>query len=135
MKQNVAYLNDPSEHAVFINTTIEHYTFDSYFCNFLADSSPNDNADRLSQIDNYTFVPFTGEIVHNVYNVNTNFRLDFSSWTLFFYGSKSKDGAGASCVFMDPKGTKWMIACRLEFECTNNIAEYEALVQGLRKEI
>ena len=26
-----------------------------------------------------------------------------------------------------------MIACRLEFECTNNVAEYKALVQGLRK--
>jgi hypothetical protein len=25
------------------------------------------------------------------------------------------------------------LACRLEFECTNNIAEYEALLQGLRK--
>ena len=28
-----------------------------------------------------------------------------------------------------------MISCRLEFQCTNNIAEYEALVQGLKKEI
>ena len=28
-----------------------------------------------------------------------------------------------------------MIACRLEFECTNNMVEYEALVQGLRKAI
>ena len=28
-----------------------------------------------------------------------------------------------------------MIACRLEFECTNNMAEYKALVQGLRKAI
>ena len=28
-----------------------------------------------------------------------------------------------------------MIACRLEFECTNNLAEYEDLVQGLRKAI
>lgn len=28
-----------------------------------------------------------------------------------------------------------MLACRLEFECTNNIVEYEALVQGLYKEI
>ena len=25
--------------------------------------------------------------------------------------------------------------CRLEFECTNNTVEYEALVQGLRKTI
>ena len=28
-----------------------------------------------------------------------------------------------------------MIACRLQFECTNNVAEYEALVQGIRKAI
>ena len=28
-----------------------------------------------------------------------------------------------------------MLACRLEFDCTNNIAEYEALIQGLYKEI
>ena len=28
-----------------------------------------------------------------------------------------------------------MIACRLEFECTNNMAEYEDLAQGLRKAI
>ena len=26
-----------------------------------------------------------------------------------------------------------MIACKLEFECTNNVAEYQAVVQGLRK--
>ena len=28
-----------------------------------------------------------------------------------------------------------MIACHLEFECSNNVAEYEALIQGLRKEL
>jgi ribonuclease HI len=28
-----------------------------------------------------------------------------------------------------------MTACHLEFECTNNDAKYEALIQGLRKEI
>ena len=28
-----------------------------------------------------------------------------------------------------------MLSCRLEFECTNNTAEYEALVQGLYKAI
>ncbi len=30
---------------------------------------------------------------------------------------------------------KKVLACRLEFECTNNIVEYEALVQGLYKSI
>ena len=72
-----------------------------------ADSSATKDVDKLSKINNCIVVPFTGDIVHNVYNVNTNFRLDLSSWP-FFYGSKSKDGVGASCVLIDPKGTKLM---------------------------
>ena len=70
-----------------------------------------------------------------MYNVNTNFRIDPIVWTLFFDGSMSKEGAGTGCVLIDPKGIKIMITCRLEFECTNNMVEYEALVQGLRKAI
>ena len=35
---------------------------------------------------------------------------------------------------MIPK-KKHFLSCRLEFECTNNTAEYEALVQGLKKAI
>jgi ribonuclease HI len=50
-------------------------------------------------------------------------------------GSKSKEGAGAGCIIIDPAGNKTLLACRLEFECTNNIAEYEALLQGLRKSL
>ena len=34
-----------------------------------------------------------------------------------------------------PKGTEITISCRLEFECTNNIVKYEALVWGLGKAI
>ena len=36
---------------------------------------------------------------------------------------------------IDPKKNKHFLSCRLEFECTNNTTEYEALVQGLRKAI
>ena len=54
---------------------------------------------------------------------------------LFFYGSKTLEGSGAGCVLIDPKKNKHFLSCRLEFECTNNTAEYEALVQGLRKAI
>ena len=36
---------------------------------------------------------------------------------------------------ISPQGEKTMLSCRLEFECTNNTAEYEALVQGLYKAI
>jgi ribonuclease HI len=54
-------------------------------------------------------------------------------WSLYFDGSKSKEGSGAGYVIIDPTGNKTLIACRLEFECTNNKVEYEALFQGLRK--
>ena len=53
----------------------------------------------------------------------------------FFDGSKTLEGSGAGCVLIDPKKNKHFLSCRLEFECTNNITEYEALVQGLRKAI
>ena len=56
-------------------------------------------------------------------------------WTLFFDGSKTLEGSGAGCVLIDPQKNKHFLSCRLEFECTNNTAEYEALVQGLRKAI
>ena len=45
------------------------------------------------------------------------------------------EGSGVGCVLIDPKKNKIFLSCRLEFECTNNIAEYEALVQGLKKAI
>jgi ribonuclease HI len=50
-------------------------------------------------------------------------------------GQNLLKGAGVGCILKDPDGKKIMIACRLEFQCTNNIVEYEALLQGLRKEI
>ena len=45
------------------------------------------------------------------------------------------EGSGAGCVLIDPEKNKHFLSCRLEFECTNNKAEYEALVQGLKKAI
>ena len=54
---------------------------------------------------------------------------------IFFYGSKTLEGSGAGCVLIKTKNNKHFLSCRLEFECTNNTTEYEALVQGLRKAI
>jgi ribonuclease HI len=56
-------------------------------------------------------------------------------WSLYFDGSKSKEGVGAGCILIDPTSNKTFIASRLEFECTNNTPEYEALLQGLWKEV
>ncbi len=65
--------------------------------------------------------------------VNNYVNTDF--WFLYFDGSKYQEGAGAGCILVDPLANKFFISCRLEFECTNNIVEYEALLQGLKKAI
>lgn len=54
---------------------------------------------------------------------------------LYFDGSKCNDGARGGSILISPVGEKTILACKLEFECTNMMAEYEALVQGLHKSI
>ncbi len=54
---------------------------------------------------------------------------------MYFDGSKTQDGSRASYVLIDPKHMKHLILSHLEFECTNNIAEYEAFMLGLQKSI
>jgi ribonuclease HI len=52
---------------------------------------------------------------------------------MFFNGSKTQDGAVIECLLIDPIQGNTLISCFLEFECTDNTIEYEALVQGLKK--
>ncbi|GJY58424.1 reverse transcriptase domain-containing protein [Tanacetum coccineum] len=53
-------------------------------------------------------------------------------WTLFTDGASSLKGAGAGLVLVDPTGTEYTYAIRLNFASTNNEAEYESLLAGLR---
>jgi ribonuclease HI len=43
-----------------------------------------------------------------------------------------KAGAGAGQLFILPLGVHMRYAIRLHFAASNNVAEYEALVNGLR---
>ena len=42
------------------------------------------------------------------------------------------NSAGAGIVIISPKGIKTALSFNLAFKCTNNQAEYEALVIGLK---
>jgi ribonuclease HI len=53
-------------------------------------------------------------------------------WVMYFDGSYTLKGAGASVVLTPPKGDILKYAIQLGFPATNNIAEYEGLVTGLR---
>jgi ribonuclease HI len=53
-------------------------------------------------------------------------------WTMFFDGSQMKTGAGVGLLFISPLGKHLRYVIRLHFPASNNVAEYEALVKGLR---
>jgi ribonuclease HI len=52
-------------------------------------------------------------------------------WTMYFDGSLMKTGAGAGLLFISPLGKHVRYVMRLHFPASNNVAEYEALVNGL----
>jgi ribonuclease HI len=49
-----------------------------------------------------------------------------------FDGSKMLGGLGAGVVFTSPKGDKLLYVLQIHFHTSNNVAEYEALVHGLK---
>jgi ribonuclease HI len=53
-------------------------------------------------------------------------------WTMYFDGSLMKTGAGVGLLFISPIGKHLRYVLRLHFPASNNMAEYEALVNGLR---
>jgi ribonuclease HI len=53
-------------------------------------------------------------------------------WTMFFDGSLMKTGADAGLLFISPLGKHLRYVLRLHFPASNNVVEYEALVNGLR---
>ncbi|XP_050229570.1 uncharacterized protein LOC126678718 [Mercurialis annua] len=57
--------------------------------------------------------------------------MELHPWKLWFDGSRTEKGAGAGIVIISPSGARFTMSCSLAFKCTNNQAEYEALILGL----
>ncbi|GJV91727.1 reverse transcriptase domain-containing protein [Tanacetum coccineum] len=53
-------------------------------------------------------------------------------WVLFTNGSSCIDGSGAGLIITNTEGMEFTHALRFRFNATNNEAEYEALIAGLR---
>src|SRR4051812_48234006 len=54
------------------------------------------------------------------------------SWTMHFDGSKGEAGAGVGVILTSPQGDKMKYVLRIKFRASNNEAEYEALIPGMR---
>ena len=51
---------------------------------------------------------------------------------MYFDGSLMKTGAGAGLLFISPLGVHMRYIIRIHFAASNNVVEYEALVNGLK---
>jgi ribonuclease HI len=134
-----------------ISPVLGNYSCDSHFGNFsplLSDVPLTQNSEMFFQEKSLIPTEDTllcqdpalevteqeiGKLKRNKQEEEGDFRSQI--WTIYFDGSKSQEGSGAGCILIDPKGKRYFLSYRLESECTNNIIEYEALVQGLKKAI
>ena len=57
--------------------------------------------------------------------------VDQEYWTMYFDGSLMKEGAGVGLVFVSPLRVCMMYMVHIHFPASNNVAKYEALINGL----
>ena len=53
-------------------------------------------------------------------------------WSLYFDGAMNMKDRGIGVVLISPEGVAIPQACQRTFSATNNVAEYEALLAGLK---
>ncbi|GKV49877.1 hypothetical protein SLEP1_g56600 [Rubroshorea leprosula] len=59
------------------------------------------------------------------------FSISLVPWKLIFDGSSIETMSGVGVVVISPSGLKTQMSFQLDFDCTNNQVEYEALIIGL----
>ncbi|XP_026448539.1 uncharacterized protein LOC113348860 [Papaver somniferum] len=57
------------------------------------------------------------------------------SWKMYFDGARKKQGRGVGALLESPKGIHKPIVIRICFPSSNNVAEYEACIAGLKPAI
>ncbi len=71
----------------------------------------------------------------HVNKVNGEEKEPADVWEMYFDGAINLSGNGIRAVLVSLDGKHFPIAIKLRFDCTNNIAEYEACVMGLQAAI
>nr|GFB11876.1 reverse transcriptase domain-containing protein [Tanacetum cinerariifolium] len=75
---------------------------------------------------------FLNEIPSNTLQGTSVVETQKEPWTLFMDGSSCVDGSGAGLILTNLDGIEFTYALRFQFAASNNEAEYEALIAGLR---
>ena len=61
--------------------------------------------------------------------------LEEDGWKIYFDGASNALGRDVGVVLIFLEGNHCPFTAKLSFECTNNVAEYEACVMGLQAAI
>ena len=126
MKYNVTQLHGKNE---AVNSMLGNYfielepgNYQAEEANSIPDTQPGlVRFSRTNEID-CNIVDLVSDVVCNSNSVEVD-----SFWTLYFDGSKTLEGSRVGYVLIDPRKNKHFLSCRLEFECTKNTTEYEAV--------
>jgi hypothetical protein len=102
LKFTVIDLNDPNKPFTPSANLTEIQGMDTFFGNFMAETSTITNQEQQSEIMTCTQSTTFSQLSHAP---DKN-----QIWSLYFDGSKSKEGVGAGCVIIDLAGNKTLIS-------------------------
>ncbi|XP_028054430.1 uncharacterized protein LOC114258639 [Camellia sinensis] len=85
-------------------------------------------ADLLAQFPSGDYEPVNEELRREVHAAMAS---EESFWTLSFDGVATGGKGGTGIVLTSKSGEKFYFSYKLDFHCSNNEAEYEALILGL----
>ncbi|XP_070040672.1 uncharacterized protein [Nicotiana tomentosiformis] len=64
--------------------------------------------------------------------VGEDITMAYDGWRMLFDGAANFKGVGIRAVLVLETGQHYLVSTKLRFPCTNNMAEYEACILGLR---
>ena len=96
-------------------------------------------ADFLAERANEEYEPmsfdFPDEDLMTILQIDEEKTPEENGWKMYFDGTSNALGHGVEAVLISPKGNHYPFTAKLSFDCTNNVAEYEACVLGLQAAI
>ncbi|KAG9458187.1 hypothetical protein H6P81_002695 [Aristolochia fimbriata] len=76
-------------------------------------------------------IPAEWEVSESLHDEEVFYIEVLPPWRMYFYSAARKNGAGAGILFMSPNDDLMPYSFILSHYCTNNEAEYQAIIHGL----
>ena len=152
MKHTVTNPNDPNKTVMFSKFALGNFCFDTFFEELEDELSYTVKSDKQSELLhsnqivelNCTLVDHSNDasidssfctLLNSSFTNPCTQLTNHNLWTLYFDVSRNTHRVDTGCLLIDPCGIRTYFSCHPESKCTNNDANYEALIQGLRKAI